>query len=88
MVHSSKIYLGITKSLLDFHIPYIRIQFTNSTHRLWHITAKDVALIKPTPFVFHIQTETIQQRLGVATGTEQNQLDGMRGHGLVRLGVL
>ncbi len=47
-----------------------------------------MALVQPAAPVLHIDTETVQQDLGVPPCAEQDQLDGVRGHGLVCVGLL
>lgn len=46
-----------------------------------------MTLVQPTPSVLHIQTETVKQHLSIAPSAEQNQLDGVSGHGLICLGI-
>ena len=61
---------------------------TSATHSIQHFTTKHMTLVQPTSPVLHIEAEAIQQDLCVATGTEQDLLDRVSGHSLVRSGIL
>ena len=53
------------------------------THRFSYLTLEDMAVVDTASLVTDIQTEAVEQLVGVATGTEEHRLHGKDRHWLL-----